>query len=143
LFFLLINKFNLCFVYILQYLLQFSLDIYYCAERLYIISNILFKLFVLKDKYNKNKLLTLNKVDNFATNIKTIIRLIVGLGFDINILVRPKYLIPISWFNLESTWVNDFLTQLDRLAKQSKMTSKSQDFLFLKIFALFKLLKIV
>jgi hypothetical protein len=40
------------------------------------ISNILFKLFILKDKYNKNKLLILNKIDNFATNVETITKLI-------------------------------------------------------------------
>ncbi len=36
----------------------------------------LFKLFPFKDKYNKNKLLILDKINNFATNIKTIIKLI-------------------------------------------------------------------
>jgi len=36
----------------------------------------LFRLLVLKDKYNKNKLLILNKIDNFATNIKIVIKLI-------------------------------------------------------------------
>jgi hypothetical protein len=43
---------------------------------LYTISNILFKLLVLKDKYNKNKLLILDKIDNFATNTETITKLI-------------------------------------------------------------------
>jgi hypothetical protein len=76
LFFLLTNKLNFCLVYILQYFLQFLLDMYYCAKRLYIISNILFRFFALKDKYNKNKLLILNKVDNFATNIEIITKLI-------------------------------------------------------------------
>ncbi len=42
----------------------------------YIISNTLFRLLVLKDKYNKDKLLILNKIDNFATNIEIIIKLI-------------------------------------------------------------------
>jgi len=56
--------------------LQFLLDIRYCAKRLYIILNMLFKLFPFKDKYNKNKLLILDKINNFATNIKTIIKLI-------------------------------------------------------------------
>jgi len=36
----------------------------------------MFRLLVLKDKYNKNKLLILNKIDNFATNIKIVIKLI-------------------------------------------------------------------
>jgi len=43
---------------------------------LYTISNILFKLLVLKDKYNKNKLLILDKIDNFATNIEIVTKLI-------------------------------------------------------------------
>jgi len=43
---------------------------------LYTISNILFTLLVLKDKYNKNKLLILDKIDNFATNIETVTKLI-------------------------------------------------------------------
>ena len=60
---------------VLQYLLQFLLNIYYCAKRLYTISNILFRLLALKDKYNKNKLLILDKINNFATNIETIIKL--------------------------------------------------------------------
>jgi len=75
LFLLLINKFNLRLVRISQYLLQFSLNIYYCVERLYTISNILFKLLVLEDKYNKNKLLILEKIDNFATNIQVVTKL--------------------------------------------------------------------
>ncbi len=37
------------------------------------ISNVLFKLLALKDKHNKNKLLNLNKIDNFATNVKIVI----------------------------------------------------------------------
>ncbi len=43
---------------------------------MYTISNILFKLLVLKDKYNKNKLLILDKIDNFATNIEIVTKLI-------------------------------------------------------------------
>jgi hypothetical protein len=43
---------------------------------LYTISNILFKLLVLKDKYDKNKLLILDKIDNFATNIEIVTKLI-------------------------------------------------------------------
>jgi hypothetical protein len=76
LYFLLINKLNLCLVRALQYFLQFLLNIRYCAKRLYTISNILFKLFVLENKYNKNKLLILDKIDNFATNIKIVTKLI-------------------------------------------------------------------
>jgi len=75
LFFLLINKFNSRFVRISQYLSQFSLNVRYCIERLYTISNALFKLLAFKDKYNKNKLLILNKINNFITNVKTIIEL--------------------------------------------------------------------
>ncbi len=75
LFFLLINKLNLCLMRISQYLLQFSLNICYCVERLYTISNALFKLFAFEIKHNKNKLLILNKINNFATNIKIIIKL--------------------------------------------------------------------
>jgi len=62
-------------VRILQYLLQFSLDIRYRTRKLYIISNVLSKLLAFKDKYNKNKLLILNKIDNFATNVQAIIEL--------------------------------------------------------------------
>jgi len=36
----------------------------------------LFKLFAFKDKYNKNKLLILDKINNFATNIQIVIKLI-------------------------------------------------------------------
>jgi len=43
---------------------------------LYAISNILFKLLVFKDKYNENKFLILDKIDNFATNIEIITKLI-------------------------------------------------------------------
>jgi len=75
LFFLLINKFNLCLVYISQYLLQFLLNISYYIERLHTISNTLFKFLVLENKYNKNKLLILNKINNFATNIEIITKL--------------------------------------------------------------------
>ncbi len=44
-------------------------------EKLDIVLNILFKLFALKNKYNKNKLLILDKINNFATNIKIITKL--------------------------------------------------------------------
>ncbi len=40
------------------------------------ILNILFKLLTLKDKYNRNKLLILDKINNFATNIQVITKLI-------------------------------------------------------------------
>jgi len=76
LYFLLINKLNLGLVRISQYFFQFLLDVRYCAKRLYTISNILFKLLVLKNKYNKNKLLILDKIDNFAIDIQTITKLI-------------------------------------------------------------------
>jgi hypothetical protein len=36
----------------------------------------LFKLLALKDQYNKNKLLILDKIDNFAINVKIVIKLI-------------------------------------------------------------------
>jgi len=62
-------------VRISQYFLQFLLDVRYCARRLHTISNALFKLLALKDKYNKNKLLILNKINNFATNVQAIIKL--------------------------------------------------------------------
>jgi len=75
-FFLLIDKLNFRFVRILQYFLQFLLNVRYCAKRLHTISNILFRLFALKNKYNKNKLLILNKIDNFATNVQTITKLV-------------------------------------------------------------------
>ena len=58
-----------------QYFLQFLLNVRYCTKRLHTISNALFRLLALKNKYNKNKLLILNKIDNFATNIQTIIKL--------------------------------------------------------------------
>jgi len=35
----------------------------------------LFKLLALENKYNKNKLLNLDKIDNFATNIKIVTKL--------------------------------------------------------------------
>ncbi len=75
-FFLLIDKFNLCLIYILQYLLQLLLDIHYYIERLYIVSNILFKLLAFKNKYNKNKLLILDKINNFVINVLIIIKLV-------------------------------------------------------------------
>jgi len=62
-------------VRISQYLLQFLLNVYYCARRLYTISNILSRFFALKNKYNKNKLLILDKIDNFLTNIWIVIKL--------------------------------------------------------------------
>jgi len=69
LFFVLTNKLNVCLIYILQYLLQFLLNIYYCAKKLYTIFDILFRLFALKSKYNNNRLLILNKIDNFTIDI--------------------------------------------------------------------------
>jgi len=75
LFFLLIDKLNLCFVHVSQYFLQFLLNVHYYIRRLYIISNILFKFLALKDKYNKNKLLILDKIDSFATIIKIVTKL--------------------------------------------------------------------
>jgi len=75
LFFLLINKLNLCLVCISQYLLQFLLNVRYCAKKLYTISNTLFRFLALKNKYNKNKLSILNKIDNFAINIQAITKL--------------------------------------------------------------------
>jgi len=59
-------------MYILQYLLQFLLNVRYYARRFYRILNTLFRLFALKDKYNKNKLLILNKINNLITNIQAI-----------------------------------------------------------------------
>ncbi len=76
LFILSINKLNLCLVHVSQYFSQFLLNVRYYIERLHIISNALFRLLAFKDKYNKNKLLILNKIDNFATNVKTIIKLL-------------------------------------------------------------------
>jgi len=62
-------------VRISQYLLQFLLNIYYCIERLYIILNALFRLITFKNKYNKSKLLILDKIDNFAIDIKIVTKL--------------------------------------------------------------------
>jgi len=75
LFFLFINKLNLYFVRISQYLLQFLLNVRYRTRRLHTISNILFKLLALEDKHNKNKLLILNKINNFAINVQAITKL--------------------------------------------------------------------
>jgi len=75
LFFLLINKLNLCLVHISQYFSQFSLDVRYRTKKLYTISNALFKLLARKNKHNKNKLLILNKIKNFATNVQAITKL--------------------------------------------------------------------
>ncbi len=58
-----------------QYLSQFSLNVRYRIERLHTISNALFKLLAFENKHNKNKSLILDKIDNFATNVKTIIKL--------------------------------------------------------------------
>jgi len=63
-------------VRISQYLLQFLLNVYYRAKRLYTISNILFRLFTLENKYNKNKLSILNKIDNFAIDVQVVTKLI-------------------------------------------------------------------
>jgi len=62
-------------VRISQYLLQFLLNVHYCAKRLYIILNTLFKLLAFKNKHNKNKLLISNKINNFAINVNIIIKL--------------------------------------------------------------------
>jgi len=62
-------------VRISQYLSQFSFNVRHRIERLYTISNTLFKLLAFKNKYNKNKLLILNKINNFATNVKIVIKL--------------------------------------------------------------------
>jgi len=62
-------------VRISQYLSQFSLNVRYCVKRLYTILNALFRLLAFEDKHNKNELLILDKIDNFATNVKTIIEL--------------------------------------------------------------------
>ncbi len=35
----------------------------------------MFKLLALKDKYNKNKLLILNEINNFATNVEIVTKL--------------------------------------------------------------------
>jgi len=44
-------------------------------KKLHITLNALSKLHVLKHKYNKNKLLILDKINNFATNIKIVTKL--------------------------------------------------------------------
>jgi len=62
-------------VYISQYLLQFLLNVRYCAKKLHTILNALFRFLALKDKYNKNKLSILNKIDNFAIDIQIVIEL--------------------------------------------------------------------
>ena len=74
-FFLLIDKLNFRLVRISQSLLQFSLNVRYRIERFHTISNALFKFLALKNKHNKNKLLILNKINNFATNVQAIIKL--------------------------------------------------------------------
>jgi len=63
-------------VRISQYFLQFLLNVRYRAKRLHTISNILFKLFAFKNKYNKNKLSILNKIDNFAIDVQIVTKLI-------------------------------------------------------------------
>jgi len=75
LFLLLINKLNLCLVRISQYLLQYLLNVRYYIKRLYTILNILSKLLALKNKYNRNKLTILDKLNNFAINIQIITKL--------------------------------------------------------------------
>jgi len=75
LFFLLIDKLNLRLVRISQYPSQFSLNVRHFTRKLHTISNALFKLLAFKNKYNKNSLLILDKIDNFATNVKTITKL--------------------------------------------------------------------
>ena len=75
LFFLLIDKLNLRLVCVSQYLSQFSLNVHYCIRRLHTILNALSKLLAFKDKHNKNKLLILDEINNFATNVKIVIKL--------------------------------------------------------------------
>ncbi len=75
LFFLSIDKLNLRLVCVSQYLSQFSLNVRHRIERLHTISNALFKLLAFEDKHNKNKLLILDKINNFATNVEAIIEL--------------------------------------------------------------------
>jgi hypothetical protein len=75
LFFLLINKLNLRLVRVSQYFLQFSLNVRYYIRRLHTISNALFKLFAFENKHNKNKLLILDKIDNFVISVETITKL--------------------------------------------------------------------
>jgi len=62
-------------VRISQYFSQFLLNVHYRTRRLHTILDILSRFFALKDKYNKNKLLILNKIDNFAINVQAIIEL--------------------------------------------------------------------
>jgi len=62
-------------VRISQYLSQFSLNVRHRIEKLYTISNALFRLLAFKNKHNKNKLLILNEINNFATKVKIVIKL--------------------------------------------------------------------
>jgi len=73
--FLLINKLNLRFVRISQYFSQFLFNVRRCIKRLHTISNALFKFLAFENKYNKNKLLILSKINNFITNVKIITKL--------------------------------------------------------------------
>jgi len=58
---------------------------------LHTISNILFKLLALENKYNKNKLLNLDKIDNFATNIKIVTKLMQQtLKEKLNLIVKKR-----------------------------------------------------
>jgi len=58
-----------------QYLSQFLLNVRHRTKKLYTISNALFKLLAFEDKHNKNKLLILDKINNFATNVEIVIKL--------------------------------------------------------------------
>jgi len=60
---------------VLQYLLQFLLNVHYYIEILHTVLNTLSKLLIFEDKHNKNKLLILNKIENFATNVEIITKL--------------------------------------------------------------------
>ncbi len=62
-------------MHVSQYLSQFSLNVRHRIERLHTISNALFKLLAFENKHNKNKLLILDKIDNFATNVEIITKL--------------------------------------------------------------------
>ncbi len=64
------NKLNLRLIYVLQYLLQFNLNIRYKTSCLNTILNALFKLLILIDKKKANNIKELNKVDAFVFKIK-------------------------------------------------------------------------
>jgi len=58
-----------------QYFSQFLLNVRHRVERLHTISNALFKLLALENKHNKNKSLILDKINNFATNVEIVTKL--------------------------------------------------------------------